>query len=238
MNALTRARTAALPLLPALLAAALLPSAAQAQVSPELCGPVYVQGDFGPYDYRYDKDKLGVVERAHFTSEVELLVRGHSTALVGTDLNYTLAKFPNHHRALLSMLNLGKKLKSDQVPGAAHPVECYFERALRFKRNDTVARMLYVQYLIGRSRLAEAQEQVDEAARHAAGNALTHYNIGLSYFELKAYDKALTHAHEALKIGYTNQGLVERLKSVGQWREPEADKPTAAEPAASAASAP
>lgn len=211
------------------------PMLAVAQVDAEMCGPVYIPGDFGPYDYRTDKYFLPVVERAHFTTDVELLLRGHSTARPGGDIHYTLSKFPNHHRALLSMMKLGQKLNTETPPDVKYPVECYFERALRFKRNDTVARLLYVQYLIDKKRRDEALAQVHEAARFAGGSALTHFNIGLSFFELKAYDAALKHAHEALKIGYNNQDLVNKLKAVGEWREPVAETP---EGAASAASAP
>lgn len=68
---------------------------------------------FGPFDYtdpetarpgKYGQSPpLHLVEIAHFTPEVEHLVRGKSGAIYG-DLDYTLRAFPNHHRALWSMV--------------------------------------------------------------------------------------------------------------------------------------
>src|SRR5882672_10328606 len=57
---------------------------------------------YGPFDYRIEHDKLAIVEAYHFTSQVELLIRGQSGAL-GADLDYTLRAAPNHHRALVAM---------------------------------------------------------------------------------------------------------------------------------------
>ena len=110
---------------------------ASAQQFASGCGPI--ENAYGPYDYRTDRDKLPIVEGAHFTPEVEALVRGR-TGLVGGDIDYTLRAFPNHHRALVSMMKLGERMKAPQVPGAHYSVECYFDRALRFKPNDTACR--------------------------------------------------------------------------------------------------
>lgn len=57
---------------------------------------------YGPFDYtnpEHRSKNLGVVERFHFTLEVESLIRGKSSYIWG-DLDYTLRAFPNHHRAL------------------------------------------------------------------------------------------------------------------------------------------
>lgn len=65
------------------------------------CGSL--QNAFGPFDYRDPAaraESLQVVERYHFTADVEMLRRGKASANVLDDLNYTLRAFPNHHRAL------------------------------------------------------------------------------------------------------------------------------------------
>ena len=66
------------------------------------CGPL--ANAFGPFDYRTEKgNSLYLVESAHFTPAVEAVIAGNTT-YIGGDLDYTLRAFPNHHRALMSMI--------------------------------------------------------------------------------------------------------------------------------------
>ena len=85
--------------------------------------------------------------------------------------------------------------------------------------------------------------QLAIATEHAKDNPLSHFNIGLLYFEMGRHDLALDRAHAALALGYPRQDLVDKLKAVGKWAEPPTASPTAleraplsAQPAASAAS--
>jgi tetratricopeptide (TPR) repeat protein len=169
------------------------------------------------------------VEDYHFSSRVESLISGQSSS-IGGDLDYTLRAFPNHHRALVAMLNLGARTKVGDPPGVEFTVECYFKRAVQFRPDDAVARMLYVKYLGSNGRKPEALKQLDFVVEHAADNAFTHYNAGLLYLELAQFDRALAQAHKALELGFTRPDLRDKLKAAGKWVEP-------AEPAA-AASAP
>ncbi len=206
-----------------------LPQVAQAQVSASLCGPI--KTGFGPYDYRPDKFKAEpgdtqtygfkrqLVDGAHFTPNVENLIKGHST-YIGGDIDYTLRAWPNHHRALIAMDRLEKKEGTDRPRGVRWPVECYFERAVRFAPDDTVVRTLYALYLNDRKRQPEALRHLDAARPHAGENALSHYNLGLMYFELAAFDKALVQAHRAREMGFSRDDLKDRLAAKGQWREP------------------
>lgn len=203
-----------------LLIANLISAAAFAQVAASTCGPITVQGQFGPFDYRTDKSKLSIVESFHFTPAVEALIRGKSTFLPGPDLSYTLGAFPNHHRALLAMMRYGEKSKSPQPQGASYPVECYFERALRFRPDDTVARMIYATYLAKNARAPESIQQLEQATASAGDNAFSHYNIGLVYFDLKDYDRALRQAHKAIGLGFQQTALRDQLQRVGKWTEP------------------
>lgn len=181
------------------------------------CGPL--DNPYGPFDYRNQKNKLDIVEKFHFTANVESLVSGRSTVNVGGDLDYTLRAFPNHHRALMAMMRLGEKLKSPQPPGVGYAVECYFERALRFRPDDSTVRMLYATYLSKGARDPEAMKQLEQASANAGDNPFTHYNIGLIYFDLHQYDLALTQAHLAYGLGFTQPALRERLERVGKWKE-------------------
>lgn len=224
---------------------------AQAQVSSAACGSLgNVAGRFGPFDYRPDHFKpppgetrphgvlLKLVNDAHFSAETEALIRGVSTS-IGGDLSFALRAFPNHHRALLTMMRLGERDKSLQPKGAELPVECWFERALRFQPEDTIVRMMYAMFLHKNQRMDEARRQLEQATGMAQENAFTQYNAGLIYFDMKEYDKALAQAHTAQRLGLRNPGLSEQLKSVGKWQEPQADAPAeAASAPAAAASAP
>jgi hypothetical protein len=204
-----------------LLIAVLGSTPAHAQSGNSSCGSLS-QGTsgYGPFDYRTDKPKLGVVEQYHFTPAVEALIRGSTNTLPGADLDYTLRAFPNHHKALLAVVRYGEKLKSPQPSGTHYSVECYFDRALRFRPDDMVVRMIYATFLAKNARLPEAFQQLGQAAGSAADNAFTHYNIGLIYFDLKEYDKALVQAHKAIALGFPRTDLRNQLQSVGKWSEP------------------
>src|SRR3990167_9089747 len=200
------------------------------------CGPLFSEGQYGPYDYRTDRDKLPIVLGAHFTPEVEALIRGRTGSRPGTDIDYTLRSIPNNHRALMAMMRLGEKEKTPQPVGSRYSVQCWFERAITFRPDDAVVRMIYSTYLNKQGRLPEATAQLELATVHAKDNAFTHYNIGLHYFDLKNYDRALAQAHQAITLGFGQTALREQLQRVGKWSEPppatpEAPSAPVAEPA-------
>lgn len=173
---------------------------------------------YGPYDYRRDKDKLKVVEQYHLNADVEYLRSGMSSAFPGGDLDYALHTFPNHHRALRAMDMLGRKEKSAQPKGARYSVECYFDRAIRFAKDDATVRMLYGVHLVARNRKKEGIEQLKAAESLGATSANLHYNLGLAYFDVGQHDSALEHAKKAYDMGFPLPGLREKLKRAGKWR--------------------
>lgn len=188
------------------------------------CGAL--QSSYGPYDYRTDKPKLPVVEGAHFTAAVEALIRGNTSLGPGGDLDYTLRVFPNHHRALVSVMNYGEKVKPRLPRDLPRVVECYFERALRFRPDDTVARMIYATYLVKNKREPDASRQLEQVAAAANDNAFTLYNLGLIYFDMKNYEKALEFGHKAYGLGFGSTELRDQLKKIGKWSEPEPKPPS------------
>ncbi len=187
------------------------------------CPPYAAHNTGGDYTDPGDRGKLAVVEKFHFTAPVENLTRGLSGTL-GDDISYTLEHFPNHHRALASMAKLGLREKAPQPRGAKYPVDCFFERAIRFKANDPVVRAIYGAYLLAGGQNEAALLQLREAARLGPDNPTTHYNLGLMYVKKKEYALALEHAHEAYALGFPLPGLKNKLTAAGQWREP-ADAP-------------
>lgn len=211
-----------LPLLMVACASLFGPGTAVAQDVPG-CGSLRSVGQYGPYDYRTDADKLPIVLGAHFTPEVEALVRGRTSVWPGNDIDYTLRAIPNNHRALLAMMRLGEKEKTPQPRGAHFMVECYFQRAIAFRPDDAIVRMIYSTYLNSKARTQDANAQLETAITLAKDNGFTHYNIGLHFFELKNYDKALVQAHRAMALGFARTDLQEQLTQVGKWTEPSND---------------
>ncbi len=206
-----------------LLVAGLMPMAV-AFANP--CGELPVLGaGYGPFDYRTDRDKVGPVEKFHFTPRVEALIGG-ATGQIGQDLEYVLDKFPNHHKALLAVMRLAERHKSLQLEAMTYPVECYFERALRFRSDDTVTRSMFAIYLGRLGRKDDALKELDFASKIAGDNALTHFNIGLVYTDLGAYPAAVASAQRAKALGLTRTELIDRLRQAGQW--PDSAKPAAA----------
>lgn len=229
MNAIDRAASpllrvralAAAVLLGAALGAAAAPTGAEPGDKPRNCGGD-LHNHYGPFDYRHTRGPtLSLVEDSHFTPGVESLTEPVSTSLktIAGDIGYTLRAFPNHHRALLAMMRLGEQRKTDFPPSAGYTVECYFMRAVRFTPDDTVVRGLYAQYLIKRNRNDDAMRQMEAAAHYAGDNPLSHYNIGLIYFDLGRYDRALEEAHKAQALGFERSDLAQKLKRIGKWQE-------------------
>lgn len=189
---------------------------AQGDVS--TCGGL--KNGVGPFDYRTEKEKLPIVLDAHFPPIVEELIRGNTSRTPGGDIDYTLRAIPNNPRALLSMMRLAEREKTDKPSGSNYTIACWFDRALRFHADDYVVRMLFVTFLTKNNRKPEAMKQLEIVLNTAADNPFTHYNIGLLYFDLDEPGKALIQAHKAMELGLTRTELRDKLKAAGKWEEP------------------
>jgi tetratricopeptide (TPR) repeat protein len=197
---------------------------AHAQTGEAVCGSPFTSW-FGPFDYRRAPDEaLRNVETNHFTPAVEQLVRGVTTDAksMGKDVAYVLGVFPNHHRALLTMMRMGERDGTDPPRGASLPIECWFDRAVRYARDDTVARLMYALWLRKKGRAEESLFHTKAAEAEAKDNPMTYYNVGMSYFELGKFEQAAAAPRRAKELGITQPGLINRLKSVNQWTEPAA----------------
>lgn len=184
------------------------------------CGDL--KNAFGPFDYRErsaNADSFHLVESAHFTADVENGVRG-SSATVGADLDYTLRAIPNHHRALAAMSRLSARGKVLMVPGAKYPVECYFDRAMRFAPDDGSVRAAYGNFLYAEGKSERAFTLFRQAADLEPDNAAINYNLGLAYFNKKDYDNAQRYAKKAYQKEFPLPGLKSKLQAVGKWDEP------------------
>ena len=205
----------------------------QAKEKNSFCGPLYPPAQYGPFDYTdsaYKKVELPMVESGHFTSKVKNLISGNTTTDIGGDIDYTLRAFPNHYQALVAMGKLSLREKTVRPKGATYTVDCYFERAIRFKPGDGMVRMLYGNYLLklgGRS--DDVIEQYHEAIRLEPENANINYNIGLLYLKKKDYELAIVHAKKAYELGFPLPGLRNKLVKSGKW-DGELDENIDAEP--------
>lgn len=181
----------------------------------ELRGKV---GQYGPYDYRKHPEKAPIVEQFHFTPKVEALRAGENSRLLAGDISYTLRAFPNHPRALYAMVRYSQ-LHGDalRVPGAQFPVECYFDRALRFTPDDAQVRALYADFLIRHKRSKEARQQL-EIAEKLELNPQIEYNLALAWVNLGENEKALVHAKSAYAGGVQFPALREKLVRAGVWK--------------------
>ena len=171
----------------------------------------------GPFDYRKpDVDNLRMVHEFHFTPEVESLKEA-KTGYLGGDLDYTLRVFPNHHRALASMMALQFKAKTERPTGTHWPIPCYFDRAMRFAPDDGKVRMIYGVYLMRKDKTKDAIEEFKVAADLGEDSGNLHYNAGLAYFEVGDYAQSVEHAKKAYAAGFSLPGLKNKLVKAGKW---------------------
>jgi tetratricopeptide (TPR) repeat protein len=195
----------------------LLLAAVPAQAQGSGCGPL--ENHYGPFDYRTQRDRLLIVEKFHFTPGVEALSRGNTNMHLAADISYLMRTSPNHHRGLVALMRLAEREKSPQPQHLQYSVDCYFERAIRFRKDDTIVRILFAQYLHKQKRTPDALRELSTASRLAADNGFTHYNIGLVYFELGEFDLALEQAHKARALGFDQPELAEMLKGKNRWKD-------------------
>lgn len=172
----------------------------------------------GDYTNPADRQKLDVVERFHFTPNVERLERGQS-ASIGADMSYTLEHFANHHRALAALARLALREKNPRPHGAKLAVDCYFGRAIAYRPDDARVRAIFGGYLLALGQEAAALAQLEEAARLEPRNATNQYNLGLLYVRQKDYAKARGAARLAYEQGFPLPGLKNKLEAAGQWQE-------------------
>jgi len=197
----------------AAVAASLLACAAQGQIS--ACGDMSNQ--FGPLDYRTasDADRI-IVERRHFTPNVESLTKGETSSL-GGDLSYTLKVFPNHVRALSSMARLARREKRSMPTGSDYSIDCWFERAIRFQPGDPAVRIMMGIELLRDDKFDAAIEQLKIGEELTPESANVHYNLGLAYFDKADFDQSLRHAKRAYELGFPLPGLRDKLQRAGKW---------------------
>lgn len=202
-------------------AAAAMMLASTALHAEDFCGRL--ENSFGPYDYRKRTTEyaheLWLVESTHFFPDVESGLKGRSATLAG-EIDYTLRAFPNHIRALaaLNRLDLRGRTGKAGLENSRYPVECYFERAIRFAPDDGEARAAYGSYLFSRGKIDASLKMFIEAERLNPEDPGINYNLALVYAKMKEYDKANLYGQKAYKLGYPLPGLKNQLVAAGKWK--------------------
>lgn len=180
---------------------------------------------YGPFDYLQKsqfKKELELVETAHFTPEVENLIKGNtSTHGPAGDIDYTLRAWPNHHKALLSIIkyqiNILKKINP------YHPLttlpECYLKRAINFSPTDAFTVSLYGYYLRKIGKLDSAKEYYTKAMKLSPDNIRISYSFALLLIELNEYEEAVKYAQIAYRDKGTPNGLKNILKKAEVWKD-------------------
>ena len=181
----------------------------------------------GPFDYsapamqqRQHGSPLQLVEYEHFTEKVRTLKGGNTSQTPGGDLSYVLWAFPNHHPALITLINYTVKYNSDQPPQMSLSAECYFKRAVQWRPDDPTTHLVFGMYLFKKHKFSASIEQFLEATKLDPDNGNSFYNLGLAYFANKDYEQALKAAHSAYALGFGMNGLKNKLVRAGRWKNP------------------
>ena len=152
----------------------------------------------------------------HVVLAINRMKYGDFSDAVIADLDFTLARWPNHYRAMQLLIdyeaNGGRANKFIQVP-------CYFQRAHWFVPDDENVLVLFGIY----QRKLRKYEGAERAWKYALvieeGSVEAHYNLGLLYFSLGRFQAAVHHAHKAYELGYPLQGLKRKLVTAGHWKQ-------------------
>lgn len=183
-----------------------------------VCGAL--RNGFGPFDYRTaTPDQRSTVELPHFPPYVESLKKGATSERIGHDIDFVLRAFPNHHRALMAMAKLSRREKRSTPLGANYPIDCYFERAIRFQPDDPMPYGIAGAYFAQSGQRDTALTYLEKAGELSDGNANLHYNLGLAYLELGLTERAVEQAKRAYAAGFPLEGLKNRLRALGAWQE-------------------
>ncbi len=181
-----------------------------------LCFTAKVSANYGePFNYYVPAPSklLENVEKYHLNQGIDKVKQG-KYEYAWSEFAFILHYFPNHPKALELVGDL-----SIQMEGTER-AERYFETALRLFPNESETHALHGVFL---HKLEKFEEAVNAYQKAIALNDKVidyHYNLGLSYFALKDYNKANTQASIAYGKGYPLPGLQNKLEAVNAWSKP------------------
>jgi tetratricopeptide (TPR) repeat protein len=115
------------------------------------------------------------------------------------------------------MSTLALRDKTSTPRGSTYSVDCWFDRAMRFRPDDGQVRLIYGITLLKANRVPAAIQRLDEADKLLPNDPNVQYNLGLAYFDEKDYDKAHEYAKKAYALGFPLPGLRDKLQRVNKW---------------------
>ncbi len=197
----------------------LLFAAQVARAGEDDCGSL--RNAYGPFDYTnldHRKNKIPIVEGAHFQPQVEALRLGgaqyQSNANLIENIDYTLRAIPNHHRALATVARYQLRGWKTEPYRTA---DCYFDRAIRFKPEDGYVHLLFATYLHRKKDLKGALVQYEIAREVMQQSDEVGYNMGLLYLDMNEPQRAKEEAIRVYSHGYPLPGLRDRLQRAKAW---------------------
>ena len=185
---------------------------------PSDCGNPFDNGEVGPWDFNNGEDrtnpqKIPIIEKFHFNRDVESLDKGQSSAYALDDLDYVLRAVPNHPRALNAVARY--EIEKGGIPAGRRSAACWFERALEFRPEDGTVWLIYGNFSARTHQPDVALEAYERAKKLMPESIEVDYNMGLLYYKLGQYDRALVHARTAYAGNYPLQGLKRKLAEKG-----------------------
>jgi tetratricopeptide (TPR) repeat protein len=161
--------------------------------------------------------EFGDNTKYHYEPAINHMKQGEHSRRVIADLDFLLARWPNHPPALKAMIEY--ELAGGKPHDFAGPL-CYLQQARRFSPDDVKVPLLEGFYRWKKTDVAGAIAAYQDALSVEPESLDAHYNLGLLYIETKQLDKAREHAAVAYAAGYPLQGLRRKLSKLGYQLPP------------------
>lgn len=159
-----------------------------------------------------DTELLTAVEKYHLQPGYEKMSKKHYAAAFG-DAKFMLHYFPNHPKALMLLFDVCSRWQSP----TCNPDD-WLDKAVSVNPSSSATHVIYGMHL-HRTRRFEAAVKAYQQALEIDPNSLNaHYNLGLTYVEMKQYELANQHAQKSYALGAPFSGLRDRLKRAGFWK--------------------
>jgi hypothetical protein len=197
-----------------------LPDDVTPQVNLAQCGPW--TGHYGPIDYRSAAPVTRKrVETHHFDTYLPQfyawLPGQQFSHYIAANFSYTLRAFPNHPVTLLLMEQIGRRLKTEMIPGSYYPLECWYLRGMQAVPDDAMVRAQYGIYLAYRGRTKEALYNLEIGEKGLCRSPVMQHYIGLAHLAAGADRKAQVNAMRSEQLGFSGNVLRRQLEAAKKW---------------------
>lgn len=168
----------------------------------------------GPWDYTNPDTHVNLprVEGSYFPPHVENLSTNPTQDAISAAK--TLRIYPNHHRALYTVMRYYREYPNLDSSNKLYTMECLFKRANFFAPKDPMVYMLNGMYYHWNSDFAGSKTKYLQAYELDPENPQVNYNLGLMYYDQGDYESSAKHAEIAYDGGYPLQGLRKKLNKL------------------------